>query len=150
MIRTDTEYRSAVTRLAQDHEVIELQRAKLMEMGLPPDQVAHALQPALSFHAQLQEEVEAYERMRRGDLGLISNLTSIGRILIGLRIARGMTQKELANTLGVSEPVVSRDERNEYHGISVERAQRIIDALGGRVRLEVEATPDHPPALAAV
>ncbi|MFZ5624212.1 MAG: helix-turn-helix transcriptional regulator [Gemmatimonadota bacterium] len=138
MIRTDAEYQNAVGRLARDREVIELQRAKLIEMGLPPEQVEYAMQPALSFRAQLQEEADAYERMRRGDLGLVSDLTSIGRVLIGLRIASGFTQKALAETLGVSESVVSRDERNEYNGISVERAQRIIDALNGSVRLKVK------------
>lgn len=139
MIRTDAEYQNAVGRLAKDREVIELQRAKLVEMGLPPDQVEYALQPSQSFHAQLQEEVDAYEHMRRGDLGMVRDLTNIGRILIGLRIASGMTQKALADKLDVSESVVSRDERNEYHGISIERAQRIIDALNGSVSLKVKA-----------
>jgi hypothetical protein len=30
----------------------------------------------------------------------------------------------------VHESQVSRDERNEYHGVTVERASRILDALG--------------------
>ena len=30
----------------------------------------------------------------------------------------------------VNESQVSRDERNEYHGITVDRASRILDALG--------------------
>jgi hypothetical protein len=34
--------------------------------------------------------------------------------------------------------MISRDERNEYHGISVERAQRIVDALRGRITVSVE------------
>jgi DNA-binding XRE family transcriptional regulator len=148
MIRTDAEYQNAVGRLAKDQEVIDLQRAKLIEMGLPTDQVEYALQPSQSFHAQLQEEVDAYENMRRGNLGLVDDLTSIGRILIGLRIANGFTQKELADALDVSESVVSRDERNEYHGISVERAQRIIDALDGIVRLRVKLKKKRAAAMA--
>jgi hypothetical protein len=38
----------------------------------------------------------------------------------------------------VSESLVSRDERNEYHGITVERAQRILDALNETVTAQVE------------
>ena len=49
--------------------------------------------------------------------------------MIAVRIAHGLTRRELADRLGISEAVVSRDERNEYHGITVERAQRIVDAL---------------------
>jgi transcriptional regulator with XRE-family HTH domain len=62
----------------------------------------------------------------------------IGRLLIATRIAQGLTQRELAERLGVSESLVSRDERNEYHGITVERAQRILDALHETVTTRVE------------
>jgi transcriptional regulator with XRE-family HTH domain len=48
-----------------------------------------------------------------------------------------MTQKELAERLGVSESAISRDECNDYHGISVERAQRILDALEGQTTLMI-------------
>jgi transcriptional regulator with XRE-family HTH domain len=37
---------------------------------------------------------------------------------------------ELATLLGVHESQVSRDERNEYGSITVERASRILEALG--------------------
>jgi hypothetical protein len=37
-----------------------------------------------------------------------------------------------------SELIVSRDERNEYHGITVERAQKILDALNESVTTRVE------------
>src|SRR4029079_10758009 len=50
----------------------------------------------------------------------------------------GLTQRELAERLGISESLVPRDERNEYHGITVERAQRILDALGETVRGRVK------------
>lgn len=43
-----------------------------------------------------------------------------------------MTQRQLANATGVSEQIVSRDEKNEYHAITIDRAQRILDALGYR------------------
>jgi transcriptional regulator with XRE-family HTH domain len=51
-------------------------------------------------------------------------------MLIALRIALGLTQRQLAERLGVHESQVSRDERNEYHGVTVERASRLLDALG--------------------
>jgi hypothetical protein len=36
------------------------------------------------------------------------------------RIAQGITQRELAKRLGLHESQVSRDERNEYFGITLE------------------------------
>ncbi len=62
--------------------------------------------------------------------------------MIGLRIASGLTQKDLAKCLGVAEAQVSRDERNEYHGISLDRAQKIIRIFG--VHLETKIALDHP------
>jgi transcriptional regulator with XRE-family HTH domain len=47
-----------------------------------------------------------------------------------LRIARGWTQRQLAHALGVNEAQVSRDERDDYHGVTQERFARILQALG--------------------
>ena len=47
----------------------------------------------------------------------------------------------MAEKLGVSEAQVSRDERNEYHGITVDRAQRVLDAMNETLRSRVEDKP---------
>lgn len=129
MIRSEQEYRKALERLEQDLVVLKEQRTQLEKLGLEGEKLARALQPIQSFHEQLREEVEMYERMKRGDLGALRNLTSIGRWLIGVRIAKGLTQQQLAGRLGVAPSQVSRDETNDYHGISVDRAQHILEAL---------------------
>lgn len=138
MIRSEQEYRKALDRLEQDLVVLKEQKTQLEELGLKGEELTRALQPMQSFHEQLREEVEMYERMKRGDLGALRNLTSIGRWLIGVRIAKGLTQQQLADRLGVAPSQVSRDETNDYHGISVDRAQRILEALG--VRFEAHLT----------
>ena len=138
MIRSEHEYKVATRRLAEDREFIAQQRAAFEEAGLTVEEIERGLEPALAFHAQLAEEVGWYERVKRFDFGVINNLTEIGRLLIAVRIAQDVSQKELADALGVSEAQVSRDERNEYHGIGVERAQRILDALGISVITRVE------------
>ena len=43
------------------------------------------------------------------------------------------------------ESQVSRDERNEYHNITLERAARIIEVLGVKVSSHVEAVPEEVP-----
>ena len=139
MIRTDAEYQDAVKPLLQDRAVVDLQREKFISLGFSKEEVERALEPSMSFHEQLREEVEVFERMRRGDITPIESLADIGRVLVGLRIARGTTQRPLAERMGVSESVASRDERNDYHGITVDRAQRIIMALQGKVRVQAEA-----------
>lgn len=130
MIRNETEYQEAVRRLGEEAKRLADHEARLKAMKLAPDEVKRALDPLRSFHMQLAEEVESYERLQRGDVGELTNLHGLGRMLVALRIALGFTQRELAERLGVHESQVSRDERNEYHGITVERVSRILDALG--------------------
>ena len=141
MIRNEAEYQEALGRLRQDREVAERQREVFVKASFAPDEVERGMEPLLSFQAQLAEEIEWYENVRRRNFPVIRRLTQIGQLLIALRIAGGLSQRELAERLGVSESVVSRDERNEYHGITVERAQRILDALQASISAQVEEGP---------
>ena len=93
-----------------------------------------------SFHEQLREEVESYERLKRGNFDEMHNFQGIGRLLIALRIASGLSQRDLAEKLEVHESQVSRDERNEYHGVTVERANRVLSSPGHPVKPKVR---DH-------
>jgi DNA-binding XRE family transcriptional regulator len=129
MIRNEAEYREAVGRLEEERSRLEAHRAGLRQTGLSADEIKRVMDPMESFHLQLREEVESYERLLRGDFGEFHNLRGIGQLLIGLRIAHGLTQRELAERLEVHESQVSRDERNEYFNITLERASRILDAL---------------------
>ena len=144
MIRNQKEYDEAQRRVQVDEAFIAEQKKTLETMGLSPEEVERAMQPALSFHAQLIEEVEWYDRVRQRDFDTIKSLTAIGRLLIAVRIANGLTQKDLADRLGVSEAQVSRDERNEYHGITIERAQRTFDALKAQISMTVEKEQKEP------
>jgi DNA-binding XRE family transcriptional regulator len=146
MIRNESEYQEAVRRLEEERRRLDEHRARLKAMKLTAPELKRALDPLRSFHLQLKEEVDSYERLKRGDLDEIRNLHGLGRSLVALRIARGLTQRELAQQLDVHESQVSRDERNEYHGITVERASRILDALGVEVRSLFSAAQAGPRA----
>lgn len=141
MIRNEREYKEALSRLEKDRKVLEAQRRALAESGMSEEEVERGLGPMLSFRAQLEEEVEWYERVRRREFVVSHDVRDIGRTLIALRIANGLSQRELAERLGVSEAQVSRDERNKYHGITVERVQRTLDAMGESLRMQVEDKP---------
>ena len=130
MIRNEIEYQEAVKRLKDERARYDAHEQQLVRMGLKPDEVKRAMDPLRSFNLQLEEEVEAYERLKRGDLGELENLHGLGRTLVALRIALGLTQRQLAERLDVNESQVSHDERNEYQGVTVDRASRILDALG--------------------
>jgi transcriptional regulator with XRE-family HTH domain len=81
--------------------------------------------------------------LKRGEFEELDNLRGLGHLLIALRIAQGVSQRELAKRLDVHESQVSRDERNEYYGITLERVIRILEALNVRLRTKVEAEPSR-------
>lgn len=137
MIRTDAEHREAVARLEVEAQRLQEHRARLLAAGLVEDEIRRVVEPMESFHLQLREEVDGYERLKRGEFDELENFQGAGRMLIALRIAQGVSQRELAKRLGVHESQVSRDERNEYFGVTLERAERILEALHARLRTKV-------------
>jgi DNA-directed RNA polymerase specialized sigma subunit len=129
MIKTESAYREAIEKLKQDKEFIVIEKKRFKDLGLEEDHVELAIQPYISFHEQLKEEVEYYERIKRGEFEPVFNLLTIGKTLIAFRIYRGITQQELAEILKVSPSQVSRDERNEYYGATIERIQSVMNAM---------------------
>ncbi len=145
MIHNESEYVEAIGRLRDEEHRLAAQRAQLQSMGLTPEEQERAMGPFQSFHLHLREETEQYERLRHGEVGALQNLHGLGQMLVDLRIAHGLTQRQLAERIGVFESQVSRDERNAYHGVTVERAAQILDALRVRLHSRMEApVPPEP------
>ncbi len=148
MIRNEAEYQEASARVADERQRLADHRVRLKEAGLSEEEIKRVIDPMESFHLQLKEEVESYERLKRGEFEELENFRGFGHLLISLRIAQGMSQRELAKRLNVHESQVSRDERNEYFGITLERAVKILDALNVRLRTRVEIAPPRELACA--
>jgi ribosome-binding protein aMBF1 (putative translation factor) len=141
MIRSESEYQEAVKRLSEEQKRLGEHRARLKETGLTDEEIKRVIDPMESFYLQFKEEVESYERLKRGEFEELDNLRGLGHLLIALRIAQGVSQRDLAKRLEVHESQVSRDERNEYFGVTLERAGRILEALNVRLRTRVEVEP---------
>lgn len=145
MIRNEAEYQAAVARLQEYEARLEEQAASLKKEGLTPAQVKRGMDPHASFTEQHREEIAYYEHLKQGHVPDLQGFTTIGHALIALRIAQDVSQSELAKRLGVDRSQVSRDEKNEYHGITIERAERVLEALGGNVRISIETSPSPTP-----
>lgn len=140
MIRSESEYQEAVIRLTDEDARLKAQRSELKKLDLSQAEIKRAMDPLQSFHEQLKEEVESYERLRRGEFEEVTNFEGMGRLLIALRISQGLSQRELAERIGVHESTVSRDERNEYHGITLERTAKVLAALGVTLSTSVRSS----------
>ena len=81
---------------------------------------------------QLTDEVGEYDRLKSGKLALppVQRLDQIAPFIARIRIAKGISQTELARRLGVSKQVISRYEESDYQTVAVARLQEILDEIG--------------------
>jgi plasmid maintenance system antidote protein VapI len=130
MIRTKREYKASLKKLMQNDDALSKQRSELERLELSKEDIDLAMSPLINFRNQLKEDVKIYEGIKGRDWDLILNLADphhIGRFLIAIRIAYDLSQRDLAKLLGITDAQVSKDEINEYHGISFDRAIKIME-----------------------
>lgn len=90
---------------------------------------------------QLENELREYDQLKSGELSLpkIDRLDQIAPFIAKLRIAKGVSQTDLAQRLGVSKQVISRYEESDYQTIGIARLQEILDAIGIRTAVILSA-----------
>jgi transcriptional regulator with XRE-family HTH domain len=88
---------------------------------------------------ELKSEVAEYDALLSGQRKVleVNSFEALPRALIQARIAAGLSQKELADRLGLKEQQIQRYEATEYTSASMKRISEVIDALGLRIRKEV-------------
>ena len=133
MMKTDKELEASKKQLSKLKELYETQLAELKGKGLSEAQAKDSLSSSWTYAMQCQEEIDLYEKLKRGELPPVEEFSTRGKYFVAARIARGMTQRELAERLGTKESAVSRDERNEYHGISMDKMDRLAAVLNLKV-----------------
>src|SRR5690242_17489906 len=83
---------------------------------LPLEVQSARIEAAGSHLRDLSEQMAEYTALRASS-GAVLELASLDQLpdaLIAARIARGLTQRELAELLGVAEQQVQRDEKSRY------------------------------------
>lgn len=84
----------------------------------------------------------------------MTSLSDIGQRLVDARVERGLTQRELADILGMHQQQVARWERERYGCVSLSRLIRVAEALGvetapGALPIASDgAVPGQPPLAA--
>ncbi len=88
---------------------------------------------------ELRQQIAEYEELAAGRTQVLE-LDSFDQFPIALikaRISAGLSQKELAEKLGLKEQQIQRYEASAYASASVSRIQQVMDALGVKVRKHV-------------
>ncbi len=80
--------------------------------------------------ADIQSEIRQYEALKEKPSAIeIESFSEIPIALIKARIALGMTQKDLADKLGMKEQQIQRYEANQYGSAGFHRLTEVANAL---------------------
>lgn len=126
MIKNETQYKMTKKLLKQFSESIEAldstegNEFKKYEVAAIKSQIE-----------DLNEELCIYVALRSGHLNSldVEDIKDIYKVLITGRIARGLTQKELGQKLGVAEQQIQRWESSDYESISISTMREILSEL---------------------
>lgn len=87
----------------------------------------------------LTEELDAFDRLKSaaGKKRLQESVDNLGLLLIQARIARGFTQRQLGERLGLHMQKIQQYESTGYAGASITRIREVLTALGAVTKVEV-------------
>lgn len=151
MIKNEREYRiTKAQSIRFEQALLELEESGTAAQ-LDPRLRKAQIDSLRSQLEDLRDDLAEYESVRSGEQSVISldSLDELPRALIQARIAAGLSQRELAERLGLKEQQVQRYEATDYAGASLERLSEVIRALGLHIREDV-FLPGPPEALEEV
>jgi DNA-binding Xre family transcriptional regulator len=135
MIKNEREYRITKAQLAGFERGLVANDEREFPANVDPGMKTLMHDAIVSEIEVLRAQVEHYEKLREGRITgrEITSLHELPVALIEARIASRLTQRQLAERLGVAEQQVQRWEANDYSGVGVHRLQEIADALGVQI-----------------
>jgi HTH-type transcriptional regulator/antitoxin HigA len=136
MIKSDAQRDRTVAQIVGFREGISKAKAEMSGR-----RAAAVSQSYESMIRQLEDEIREYDALKRGELALpnIERLDQIAPFITRIRIAKGISQTELARRLGVSKQVISRFEESDYQTVAVAKLQNILDAIGIKMLVTIDA-----------
>jgi ribosome-binding protein aMBF1 (putative translation factor) len=119
------EYQYKVTKSKIDDLARVLATLATEVESLPPLMVEETHNGFQTQINRMQTELQEYDDLKAGKIEItMSSIEDLPKVLIQKRISLGMTQRELAEKLGIKEQMVQRYESTAYESISY---QRLID-----------------------
>ncbi|MBA2521313.1 MAG: helix-turn-helix domain-containing protein [Chloroflexia bacterium] len=140
MIKTRHQYQNTNRQIQIFQEALTNARGQHYEEG--SDEYLFQQMDVAGLESQLADlraEAHHYEQLVSAPPSRIvaESFDELPIALIKARIALGMTQRELAEQLGVQEQQIQRYEATDYASASLQRIGQVIRALNVQVREEI-------------
>ncbi len=132
MIKNERQYRITKAQAAKFEAALESFLAQSAGDKMVQPRLLEAQADALRSQLEsLQRELREYEEVKAGEIPPpdLSYITVLSQDLIRARIASGLSQKELAERLGMPEQQIQRYEAIDYESVSLARIMEIAKAL---------------------
>lgn len=133
MIKNERQYRITKAQVARlDRALAELTQSSDKEGNIPLLLLKAEREGINSQLTDLCAELKEYEKLKDGKYVIprLDLFTEFPLALIKARIAKGLTQKELAERLGLKEQQIQKYESTEYTSASLSRIKEVAQALG--------------------
>ena len=137
-ILSDLEYKTAKQTFSKLSSQLIKRGQKYKRDGIGRKERKRLMTPDLRNLKAARRDLAAYENLKAGKLPKNLEFIALGRQLVCLRIANGLSQVQLAAQLGEESRKIDSDERNDYKSASVAYVQRVMSALNARVRLSAK------------
>ncbi|MBM4040574.1 MAG: helix-turn-helix transcriptional regulator [Planctomycetes bacterium] len=110
--------------------------------GKMDDRIYHAMIVGIQgMIEELKQELRGYEELQRAASLHLGSAEHLPEALIKARIARGYTQKDLAERLGLQPQQIQRYEAKRYRSVSFKRLIEIMRALDLRLEADIPLRP---------
>lgn len=139
MIRNERQYRITKAQAEDFERTLRALVRQPLAPGIHP-RIWQAQRDAIRSQVdELREDLASYEALQAGKAKVLelSSLDELPEALIQSRIAAGLTQRQLAELLGMKEQQLQRYEATEYAGASLGRIRLVVAALGIKIREDV-------------
>jgi ribosome-binding protein aMBF1 (putative translation factor) len=85
---------------------------------------------------EMKEDLEAYEQIKSGEKRVLAlgRLEDLPNVLMMARVAQGMSQRGLAQKLGMKEQQIQRYEATHYQSASLKRVMEVARTLGVEIQ----------------
>ena len=140
MIKNERQYRITQARVEEFRQTLAQWDQERRASPLPA-KFQQAQTAALRSQLQtLERELREYDDLRSGRRRVLTyaSFDDLPKALVQARIARGWTQKELADRLGLDEQKIQDYEATDYQRASLARIGEVVRALEIEVREEVK------------
>ena len=140
MIKNERQYRITQARAEEFRRTIVRSEQDQASRKLHP-KLRQAQADALQSQLQtLERELREYEELKSGRQKVLTyaSFDELPKALVQARIARGWTQKELADRLGLDEQKIQDYEATDYQRASLGRIKEVVRALKIEIREEVK------------